>query len=108
MWEFRGIDNCEKDHYKTLYGATTPFLASINSTAANQHAHSKSQTNSDSVLFVLQSIPSSEGHINTLFDDDANWCLTTKHASQSLELIADTIKDISGSTNRLVQCSAHH
>ena len=86
-----GIDNCKKHHHKSLHGATTPFLATINSTAANQHVQSKSSTNSDSVLFALQSVPSSEGHLNTLLDDSAKYCLITKHIAQSLNLIGEPI-----------------
>ena len=84
-----GVDSCTKHHHKSLHGGTTPFLAQINATAASQCVHSTSSSDPDSVLFALQTIPSSEGGINTLFDDAANCCLITKDAAKSLNLLGE-------------------
>ena len=78
--------------HKSLHGATSTFVAKVNSTEiTEQHMHQNS-TDPDSVLFAIQSNPSSGGDLNTLFDDAANCCLIRKDAAISLNLVGEPIK----------------
>ena len=87
-----GVKNCKKHHHKSLHGATITFIAKVNSIdAINQHFHPKS-TDPDSVIFAIQSIPSSAGNLNTLFGDSANCVLITKDAAKSLNLVGEPMQ----------------
>ena len=89
-----GIDNCKKHHHKTLHGGTTTFLASVNSTAISQQhtQYSLSRTDPDSVLFAIQSVPSTDGEMITLFDDAANCNLIRSDAAKALNLVGEPMQ----------------
>ena len=91
-----GVDGCTKHHHKSLHGGNTPFLASIMSTDCVNSYHSAA-----GVLLSMQSIPTTDGSLNSLFDNAATCSLITRSAAQRLGLkgepISLTINTVTGS-----------
>ena len=78
-----GVSGCKKHHHRTLHGSTLPFIANINTT---QYVDETISVDTDKVMFSMQTIPSSNGDLNCLFDNCANCCLITRRAANELNL----------------------
>ena len=87
-----GINGCQKHHHKSLHQSTTPFVASINATGLS--------IDNGEVLFGIQTIETTSGNANCLFDNCSTCCLITKNAAQRMNLIGEPysffIKTVTG------------
>ena len=80
-----GINGCRKHHHKTLHGSDSAFIVSVNSTT-HQETDSINNTNEENVLLQVQSVKTSTGLCNCLFDNAATCCLITYSAAEQLNL----------------------
>ena len=83
-----GINGCTKHHHNSLHGASTPFIASVHST----HIADDAVANPASVLLSMQTISTTEGPMDCLFDNCATCSLITEPAAKRLNLVGEPIK----------------
>ena len=83
-----GINSCTKHHHNSLHGASTPFVQSVHSTQVADDSVADPQ----SVLLSMQTISTSEGTIDCLFDNCATCCLITEPAAKRLNLTGEPIR----------------
>ena len=72
-----GINGCQKHHHKSLHNSTTTFVVRVNSTSLD---------NADDILLLVQTISTTSGPLNCLWDNASTCSLITNSAAERHQL----------------------